>query len=109
MRYIGILMKISLTFVPKGLIDNNIIGSGDCFVENRCEAISLTHWGRDKTAAIFADGIFKSIFFNENYWISNKISLKYVPLGLIDNKPSLVQIMGCRRTGDNPLSELIME
>ena len=60
---------------------------------------SLTHWGRDKMAAFFADDIFKCIFLNENFWISNKISLKYVPEGLIDNKPSLVLIMGCRRTG----------
>ena len=30
---------------------------------------------------------------NENFWISSKISLKYVPWGLIDNMASLVQIM----------------
>ena len=30
-------------------------------------------------AAIFADDIFKYIFLNENFRISNKISLKYVP------------------------------
>ena len=29
----------------------------------------------------------------------------YVPYGLIDNKPSLVQIMGCRLTSDKPLTE----
>ena len=36
----------------------------------------------------FADDMFKRIFLNENIWILNKISLKYVPWGLIDN-------MGC--------------
>ena len=45
----------------------------------------------------FADDILKCVIANENFCISNKISLKYVPWGLTDNKPSLVQIMGCRR------------
>ena len=52
-----------------------------------------------------ADEIFKSIFVNENIWISIKISLKFVPRGLIDNKSALVQIMAWRRTGDKPLPE----
>ena len=30
---------------------------------------------------------------NENSWFSIKISLTYVPYGLIDNNPVLVQIM----------------
>ena len=51
---------------------------------------ALTHWGRDKIAASFADDIFICIFFNENFRISNKISLKYVPWGIIVNKPSMV-------------------
>ena len=50
----------------------------------------LTHWSQDKMAAIFADDIFKCIFLNESFLILIKISLKYVPKGLIDNKPSLV-------------------
>ena len=37
-------------------------------------------------AAIFADEIFICISFNENVWISNNISLKYVPQGLVHNK-----------------------
>ena len=68
----------------------------------------LTHWGQDKMATIFANNIFKCIFTDENFWISNKFSLKYVPYGVIDNKPSLVQIMGCHQTGDKPLSEPMM-
>ena len=37
----------------------------------------LTHWSRDKMAAIrsFPDNIFKRIFLNENVWILLKISL----------------------------------
>ena len=38
----------------------------------------LTHWGRDKMAAFFADDILKCIFLNGNSWIPNKISWKYV-------------------------------
>ena len=41
----------------------------------------------------FEDNIFECIYFNENICISIKISLKFVPRGLIDNKVTLVQIM----------------
>ena len=56
----------------------------------------------------FADDIFKRIFFNENVWISIKISLKFVPKGPINNIPALVQIMAWHRSGDKPLSEPMM-
>ena len=52
---------------------------------------------------LFADVILKCIFLNLNSWISYKISWKYVAWRLIDNKPSMVQIMGCRWAGDNPI------
>ena len=52
----------------------------------------------------FADDIFKGIFLNENVWIPIKFSLKFVPKGLINNIPALVQIMAWRRPGDKPLS-----
>ena len=55
-----------------------------------------------------ADDIFKCIFFNENVWISIKIALKFVPKGLINNIPALVQIMAWRRPGDKPLYEPMM-
>ena len=67
--------------------------------------LALTHWGRHKMAAIFADDIFKWIFSNENVWISIKISLKFAPRGPISNIPALVQIMAWHRPGDKPLSE----
>ena len=56
----------------------------------------------------FPDEIFKSIFLNENVWISIKISLKFVPRCLINNIPALVQIMAWHRQGDKPLSEPMM-
>ena len=49
-------------------------------------------------AATLADEIFKYISLNEKIWILNKILLKYVPWGLIDNMAALVQIMAWHRT-----------
>ena len=68
----------------------------------------LTHWGRDKMAAIFPDDIFKCIFLNETVWISIKIPVKFIPKGPINNMPALFQIMAWRRPGDKPLSETMM-
>ena len=56
----------------------------------------------------FANDIFKRIFFDENVWISIRISLKFVPKGPINNIPALVKIMAWRRSGDKPLSEPMM-
>ena len=56
----------------------------------------------------FADDTFKRIFVNENVRISINISLTFVPKGLINNIPALVQIMAWRRPGDRPLSEPMM-
>ena len=40
------------------------------------------------------DNIFKSSYFNENAWISIKMSLKIAPAyGSVGNKPALVQVM----------------
>ena len=44
-------------------------------------------------AAIFPDDIFKCIVWNENVWISIKVSLTFVPKGPINNTPALVQII----------------
>ena len=41
----------------------------------------------------FPDVIFKCIFLNENVGISINISLKFVPTGLINIIPSLIQIL----------------
>ena len=52
----------------------------------------------------FAEDIFKYIFFNENVFISIKISLK----DPINNIPALVQIMAWYQQGDKPLPEPMM-
>ena len=57
-----------------------------------------------KNGRHFADDTFKRIFMNENVRISINISLKFVPKGLINIVPALVQIMAWRRPGDKPLS-----
>ena len=53
----------------------------------------------------FPDGILIGLFLNKNLWISIKISLKFVPMGPINNIPALIQIMAWRQSGDKPLSE----
>ena len=55
--------------------------------------------------AIFADDISRCIFINGKFCILIKILLKFIPKGLINNKPALTQIMAWRRIGDKPLSE----
>ena len=52
---------------------------------------------------------FEIHFFNENISISIKISLKFVPKGVINNITALVQIMAWHRSGDKPLSESMMD
>ena len=47
---------------------------------------------------------FSNAFFNENVYISIKISMKFVPNGPINDIPALVQIMVWCRPGDKPLS-----
>ena len=55
----------------------------------------------------FVDDILKSIFFDENVWISIEILLKCVPKGPINKIPSLDQTMAWRRPGDKPLLFII--
>ena len=57
---------------------------------------------------LFTDDIFKCVLLNENAWISIKISLKFVPKGLTNNIPALVQVMAWHWVGAKPLSESMM-
>ena len=59
----------------------------------------LTHWGRDKMAAIFQTKFSNAFSSTKNVWISIKISLKLVSKGPINNIPALVQAMAWRRPG----------
>ena len=71
--------------------------SATCFL---CSLTGYQQNGRD-----FASDIFECNLSNENFWILNKIQLKYVHCGLIDDSPALVQIIAWRRRDDQPLSE----
>ena len=57
----------------------------------------------------FPDDILKWIVLNESVWILINNSLKFVPMGLINNIPALVQIMAWRHTGDKPLYEPMLD
>ena len=76
--------------------------------ENKATICSINTLRLRQNSRRFADDIFKCIFLNENVWISNKISLKFISEGPIINIPALVQIMAWRRPGDKPLSEKMM-
>ena len=56
----------------------------------------------------FAD-IFKGILHSENVLIPTKMSLEFVPEGLINNIPALAQIMDWLRPGHKPLSEQMID
>ena len=49
----------------------------------------LRHWRWDKIAAMLPN----SFFLNENYGISNEITLKFAPVGSIDKKSTLGKVM----------------
>ena len=65
-------------------------------------------WRPRQNGRSFADDTFKFIFLNENVRISIKNSLKFVPIGPIDNIPEFVHIMVWRPPGEKPLSEPMM-
>ena len=59
--------------------------------------ICINSFWRRRNGRRYAENVCKCIFLNENFWISNIISLKYVPLGLIDTTLWLVQMTPNRR------------
>ena len=56
----------------------------------------------------FADHIFNTFSSMEMFVLRFKMSLNFVPRGLINNIAALVQITAWRRPGDKPLSEPMM-
>ena len=83
--------EILLKYVCKCLMDK-VINIGSCLN-------TLRPWQNGRH---FSDDIFKCIFLNENVWISNKISLKFL---FNNNIPALVHQMAWHLPGDKPLSE----
>ena len=65
----------------------------------------LTHWGRDKMAAISQTTL--SVTFSWMKMFEFRY-LRFVPKGPANTIPALVQIMAWRHPGDKPLSEPMM-
>ena len=63
---------------------------------------------REQNGRHFADDIFKCFYMKQNLCILVRILLKFVSKSPIDSKPTLVQIISWRWTGDKPLSETIV-
>ena len=98
--------QCSMAFTQKG---ENKTTYHDTFIQPVDISLTcLTHWGRDKMAAIFPDYIFKYIFSNENVRIFIKISLTFVPKDPINNIEALVQRMAWCLVGAKQLSEPMM-
>ena len=101
---LGLNVSMCIWFSFRGItwVRNNLMR---CMHLYSTTMLQLTHWGRDKMAAIsqttLSNDFFRIIFF----LISIKISLRFVPWGLVNNIPALVLIMAWRRPGDKPLSE----
>ena len=76
------------------------------FLIETAPCCSLTHWGRDKMAAISQTTL--SIAFSWMKILEFRLNFQFVPKGPINNIPALVQIMAWRRPGDKPLSESVM-
>ena len=78
------------------LIETNMVipsHSTSCYQMNFVAIEGLKLISLDGMAANLADDIFKCSFMNEKFFISIRISLKFVPRGAIDNRSALVQVM----------------
>ena len=65
----------------------------------------LTHWGLNKMATNLQN-IFKCIYFDWKVYILVQISLKFVPVSLLDKKSALVQVMAwCRQATSHDLNQ----
>ena len=93
-----ISIQISVTFVSMGPIDDQAA------LVQVIARVNNKNWGFNSSPSrhngrCFADDIFRCIFVNDVFCILIRISLKFVPKDLIDNKPAFVQIMTWRRIG----------
>ena len=68
----------------------------------------LTHWGRDKMAAIFQTTFSIAFYWITMYELRMRFHWSLFSKGEINNIPALVQIVAWRRPGDKPLSETMM-
>ena len=68
----------------------------------------ITHWGRDKMAAISQTTVSSAFLLTITFEMANEFSLKCVPYGPIDNMTALIQKMLRYRVSDKPLPEPIL-
>ena len=104
----GGLIKPSWALMYGWVIMHNIKHCMWILIHAQCQLTFVNTLRPRQNGRYFADDIFNRIFVNKNVRISIKFSLKFVPKGLINNIPALVQIMAWRRPGDQPLSEPVM-
>ena len=90
--------------IPSGPSAGTVITGGEYLPTGTS---ALTHWGRNKMAAIFHTTFSNSFSLMKIYELRLRFH-KFVPKVRIDNIPALVQIMAWRRPGDKPLSEPMM-
>ena len=100
----------SIDFWPKDGINHwydKVYSGGLEMVEWAVIRKNLTHWGQDEKGAILQMTF--QVHFLEWKYIDFDLNItKFIPKGLINNIPVLVQIMVRCRTGDKPLSGLMM-
>ena len=95
--------KVSIDLTCSGCFGSNGYLKLHDVLSNHFKCIAVffnTLWSR-KNGRHFPDDTLKHIFLNENVTILIKMSQKFVFKGPMNNILALVQIMACRRPGDN--------
>ena len=106
---LGCLTPLNISIKLTGTLWLNSLTEVWCKISSlQCQPVVVNTLRPRQNGRHFAHNIFKSIFLNENVWISTEISLNFVPKGPINHIPALVQIMAWRRPGDKPLAEARM-
>ena len=77
-------------------------------MKQRCVVLYLTHWGRDKTAAILLTKFSNEFSWTKIYEFRLRFHWSFVTKVSINNIPTLVKIMAWRWTGDKLLYEPMM-
>ena len=74
-------------------------------LQTECPATEqdLTHWGRDKMAAIFQTTVSNAFSWMKTFVLWFNFHFKFVPKDPFINKTALVKVMAWRRSGDKPL------
>ena len=103
-KYFNEIYKIRPIFIVENPFENVIWKMLAILSRPQC----VNTLGPRQNGHRFPDNSFKCIFFNENVWISIKITMKFIPKGPINNIPALVLIMAWPQSGDRPLSEPMM-